>query len=73
MNAALSCTDTSDDSLAITLSGDWMLGGTLPDLGPLLARLSATPKPSEIRFDAGALGDWDTGLVAALVAIRRGA
>ena len=73
MNAALSCTDTSDDSLAISLSGDWMLGGALPDLGPLLARLSATPKLSEIRFDAGTLGDWDTGLVAALVAIRRGA
>lgn len=73
MNAALSCNETSDDSLAITLSGDWMLGSALPNVDPVLAKLSATPKPAAIRFDAAALGDWDTGLVAALVAIRRNA
>ncbi len=73
MNAALSCTDTSDDSLAVTLSGDWMLGGSLPNVDPVLAKLSATPKPAAIRFEADTLGEWDTGLVAALVAIRRGA
>lgn len=73
MNAALSCNEISDDSLAITLSGDWMLGSALPNVDPVLAKLSATPKPAAIRFDAAALGDWDTGLVAALVAIRRNA
>jgi phospholipid/cholesterol/gamma-HCH transport system permease protein len=73
MHAALTCNDTAEDSLTITLSGDWMLGSALPDVDPVLATLSATPKPTAIRFDAGALGDWDTGLVAALVAIRRGA
>jgi len=73
MNAALSCNDTPDETLAITLSGDWMLGNSLPKLDPVLERLSTAPKPSAIRFDAAALGDWDTGLVAALVAIRRGA
>jgi len=73
MNAVLTCNDTTDDSLAITLSGDWMLGGALPRVDPVLDRLSATPGPSAIRFEADTLGDWDTGLVAALVAIRRGA
>jgi len=73
MDAALTCNDTTDDSLAITLSGDWMLGSALPNVDPVLAKLSATLRPAAIRFDATALGDWDTGLVAALVAIRRGA
>ena len=73
MNAVLTCNDTTDDSLAVSLSGDWLLGGGLPNIESVLAKLSATPKPTGIRFDAAALGDWDTGLVAALVAIRRGA
>ena len=73
MNAALSCNDTPDDTLAITLSGDWMLANSLPKLDPVLERLSTTPNPFAVRFEATALGDWDTGLIAALVAIRRGA
>lgn len=73
MNAVLTCNDTTDDTLAVSLSGDWLLGGGLPNVESVLAKLSATPKPTGIRFDTVALGDWDTGLVAALVAIRRGA
>ena len=73
MNAVLTCNDTTDDTLAISLSGDWLLGSALPRVDPVLDRLDATPGPSAIRIEANALGDWDTGLVAALVAIRRAA
>jgi phospholipid/cholesterol/gamma-HCH transport system permease protein len=73
MNAALTCNDTTDNSLAISLSGDWLLGNALPNVDSVLERLSATPGPSAVRFEADALGEWDTGLVAALVAIRRSA
>jgi len=73
MNAALTCTDTADDTLTVALSGDWLLGRTLPGIEPILARLRAARPPGAVRFDASALGEWDTGLVAALVAIHRGA
>jgi phospholipid/cholesterol/gamma-HCH transport system permease protein len=73
MDAAFSCNDTTDDSLAITLSGDWILGSGLPGVDPVLERLSGPQKPNSVAFDARSLGEWDTGLLAALVAIRRSA
>jgi len=73
MNAALTCTITSEDTLAVELTGDWLLDAALPDIEPVLERLRDTPAPAGIRFDASALGDWDTGLVARLVSIRRDA
>ncbi len=73
MNAALTCTITSEDTLAVELTGDWLLDAALPDIEPVLERLRDTPAPAGIRFDASELGDWDTGLVARLVSIRRDA
>ena len=73
MNAALTCTTTSEDSLAVTLTGDWLLDAPLPDIGPVLLRLRESPAPANVCFDASELGDWDTGLVARLVSIRRDA
>ena len=73
MNAALTCTLTSEDTLAVGLVGDWLLGAALPDIGPVLERLGNTPAPASVRFDASELGAWDTGLVARLVSIRRDA
>ena len=73
MNAALTCTTTSEDALAVTLTGDWLLDAPLPDIGPVLLRLRESPPPANVRFDASELGDWDTGLVARLVSIRRDA
>jgi len=73
MNAALTCTITSEDTLAVELTGDWLLDAALPDIEPVLECLRDTPAPAGIRFDASALGDWDTGLVARLVSIRRDA
>jgi len=73
MNAALTCTITSEDTLAVELTGDWLLDAALPDIDPVLERLRDTPTPAGVRFDASGLGDWDTGLVARLVSIRRDA
>ena len=73
MNAALTCTITSEDTLAVELTGDWLLDAALPDIEPVLERLRDTPAPAGIRFDASELGDWDPGLVARLVSIRRDA
>jgi phospholipid/cholesterol/gamma-HCH transport system permease protein len=73
MNADLSCTIAADDSLAVTLTGDWLLDAVLPGIEPVLERLRQTPAPPRISFDTGGLGDWDTGLVARLVSIHRAA
>lgn len=73
MNAALTSTITSEDTLAVALTGDWLLDAALPDIGPVLERLRDTPAPAGVCFDASELGDWDTGLIARLVSIRRDA
>ena len=73
MNAELACNETTDNTLAITMSGDWLLGGALPGIDSVVDRLRQSPQPAALHFDTSALGEWDTGLVAALVAIRRGA
>ena len=71
MDATLSLEDDADGSLAVTLAGDWLLERRRPSTSPLFERLDGTPAPVRVRFETGSLGEWDTGLVAALVAIYR--
>ncbi len=73
MNAALTCTITPEDTLAVALAGDWLLDAALPAIEPVLERLRHTPAPAAVCFDASELGEWDTGLVARLASIRRDA
>ena len=73
MNAALTCDNNSEDSLAVSLTGDWLLGNNLPGPDPVLDSLRQSPAPATMVFETGSLGDWDTGLIAMLVAIRRSA
>jgi len=73
MNAALTCTTAPDNTLAVALAGDWLLGNALPGLEPVLENLRKSPAPAGIAFDTAELGDWDTALVARLVSIRRDA
>jgi phospholipid/cholesterol/gamma-HCH transport system permease protein len=73
MNAALTCTTKPDDTLAVALAGDWLLGNALPGTEPVLEKLRTSPAPAGIAFDSAELGDWDTALVAMLVSIRRDA
>lgn len=73
MNAALTCDNNSEDSLAVSLTGDWLLGNNLPGPDPVLDSLRQSPAPASMVFETASLGDWDTGLIAMLVAIRRSA
>ena len=70
--AALSITE-AEQALAISLSGDWLLGGELPGPDPVLDRLRESPKPTSLGFDSQMLGDWDTGLVKTLISINNSA
>ncbi|MEZ5557778.1 MAG: ABC transporter permease [Pseudomonadales bacterium] len=56
----------------MTLSGDWLLSGDLPSAAPVLERIRAT-SPVRVRLHTEDLGNWDTGLLSVLVAIRRSA
>jgi phospholipid/cholesterol/gamma-HCH transport system permease protein len=71
--AALSLVEGDQESLAIFLSGDWLLGGELPGPDPVMDRLRNSPKPTSLAFDSQLLGEWDTGLVKTLVAISQSA
>jgi phospholipid/cholesterol/gamma-HCH transport system permease protein len=73
MDATLTVDEGAEESLAVTLSGDWLLESDLPGIDPVLDRLKATAKPKLVRFDASGLGEWDTGLLANLVAIHQAA
>jgi phospholipid/cholesterol/gamma-HCH transport system permease protein len=52
------------------MSGDWLLGGNLPGVEPVLEQLRQLPGLTTVSFDAGGLGEWDTGLLITLIAIR---
>jgi phospholipid/cholesterol/gamma-HCH transport system permease protein len=67
--AALSLSEGSNGSLAISLSGDWLLNSDLPGLETVFNNLSQTPKPTSVAFESEMLGEWNTGLVKALIAI----
>ena len=67
--ATVSLSEGTQDSLAISLFGDWLLNNELPGLETVFDKLNQTPKPISVAFEAKMLGDWDTGLVKALIAI----
>ena len=71
--ATLTFDDLPEGILAIEMSGDWLLGSSLPAAESLLARIGATPGPQSISYSTDSLGDWDTGLVKVLIAIQRAA
>lgn len=71
--ASLSLDGSDADTLVVSFSGDWLLGTDLPSTKPISDRLRETPKPRAVTFAADKLGDWDTGLVTALITILRGA
>ena len=62
-----------DGTLVVRFSGDWLLTTELPPLDALLEALSASTRPTGAAIDASGIGDWDTGLVAALVRVHRSA
>ena len=54
-----------DGAMIVRIAGAWRLGGTLPAVEPIAEQLRGT-RPAALRFDAGALAAWDTGLLTFL-------
>ena len=67
--ALLSISETDSAAVLVSFRGDWLLGGDLPAVDPVLERLGQAPQPDALAFDTEGLGDWDTGLITALIAI----
>lgn len=63
--AAADVTRDRDGAMIVRIAGDWRLGGTLPAVDPVVEQLRGT-RPTVLRFDASALGAWDTGLLTFL-------
>ncbi len=70
--ATLKCNADADGSLLIEFAGDWLLAADLPAPDPVFDELRRTP-PVSVKFSTTGLGDWDTGLITTLIAIRRSA
>lgn len=59
------------NTLVVTFSGDWLLGSGLPCAKDVLQQLQQSPGPASVSFNTGTLGEWDTGLIIALLAMHR--
>ncbi|MGD9342190.1 MAG: ABC transporter permease, partial [Chromatiales bacterium] len=71
--AALQPSKTQSGDLVVAFSGDWELGQTLPETRSALDAIASLPAGGRIKFDATALGGWDTGLIVALSRIEESA
>ena len=71
--ALLKSNASSNNTLAVSFSGDWLLGTRLPGVEPVLEQLRQQPDLTTVSFTTGSLGDWDTGLITTLIAIHRNA
>ena len=71
--ALLNSDALSNNTLAVTFSGDWLLGANLPGVAPVLEHLQQQPGLATVTFNTASLGDWDTGLITTLIAIHRDA
>ncbi|MEE4190957.1 MAG: ABC transporter permease [Halieaceae bacterium] len=56
----------TDNGQTLAFSGDWNIEADCPDFGDLQAQLEAA-RPTELRCDTAALGDWDSALPAFLL------
>lgn len=71
--ASFDISHTAAGALCIRFRGDWLLAGDIPDPAAALAAIDSPPPPARVEFDSSGLGQWDTALLMALVAIRRAA
>lgn len=71
--AVLSSEITDGNTLTVRFSGDWLLSANLPRATSVMDQLSGRTVLTGINFDTAELGDWDTGLITVLIAIRRAA
>jgi phospholipid/cholesterol/gamma-HCH transport system permease protein len=71
--ALLKSNASSNNTLAVTFSGDWLLAANLPGAEPVLEQLRQQTGFTKVSFATDTLGDWDTGLITTLIAIHRNA
>ena len=71
--ATIACVSNASGALEVSLSGDWLLGQQSPGPDLILDRLRQTPRPGNVAFASTDLGDWDTALITALMAIHKSA
>jgi len=66
----LTLTPQGGDTLLLSLSGDWQLRSGLPTSAQVDQQLGSNPAAKRLKFDAGKLGHWDSGLLAFLVGVQ---
>jgi phospholipid/cholesterol/gamma-HCH transport system permease protein len=59
----------AEDTLAITLSGDWQLGNALPSAAEVDKQIGAGPLTQRLIFYAKGVGGWDSGLLTFLIQV----
>ena len=59
--------------MCLAFGGDWLVKDPLPTIQEVRQLLTQSPSPRAVRFDASALGRWDSGLVTRLIDIYRDA
>ncbi len=67
--AELDIAPATEDTLRITVSGEWKLENALPSAELFKQRLQGSPAVRSVTFDAGGLTGWDSGLLTFLVKI----
>jgi phospholipid/cholesterol/gamma-HCH transport system permease protein len=60
---------TRPDGAVLVLAGDWQLGGEVAGAAQALAELDAVPAGAVVTLDAGAVGNWDSALIAYLMQV----
>jgi phospholipid/cholesterol/gamma-HCH transport system permease protein len=60
----------STDTLRVSLSGHWKLGGELPGADQVQQKLQDNPRVRNLVFDTRQLASWDTGLLTFLTNVH---
>lgn len=61
----------SGNTLCLRLSGEWTTGKLPLSVETVATELAVAPPPEELVIDVDALGHWDSGLIAFLLALSR--
>lgn len=62
--------DHAGEALILGLSGDWSMGGPLPQPGVIEDAITGKYSPGRVIFDTGGLGGWDSSLLTFLIDVR---
>jgi len=63
---ALSIVRPDDETMVVRLAGAWRIDRGVPPTAPVVQALASPPRVRRLTFDASALRDWDSGVLAFL-------